>query len=182
MRELTGLLCYKVGQAILPAAAFQAASSGALGKRRQKAGGSQDWLPHLVIVAGLVSFGPAIAASNETFKARLSTVAMDLSMRADIAGTGSVTALLAGNKLSITGSFEGLSTPATVARIHVGRVTGVRGPAVFNLTVSAATSGKVGGEVDLTAEQVDSLKKGRFYVQIGSEKAPDGNLWGWLLH
>jgi hypothetical protein len=40
-----------VGQAILPAAAFQAALSGdeevfAPGERRLKAGGSQDWLPH----------------------------------------------------------------------------------------------------------------------------------------
>jgi hypothetical protein len=40
-----------VGQAILPAAAFQAALSGyervfAPAKRRLKAGGSQDWLPH----------------------------------------------------------------------------------------------------------------------------------------
>src|SRR5260370_29045919 len=129
-----------------------------------------------------VSFGLSVAASNEeTFKARLSTVAMDLSMRANITGTGSVTARLAGNKLSIAGSFEGLRTPATVARIHVGRVTGVRGPAIFDLTVSAATSGTVSGVVDLTAEQIDSLKKGRLYVQLCSEKAPDGNLWGWLL-
>jgi hypothetical protein len=40
-----------VGQAILPAAAFQAAISGDAqvferGERRLKAGGSQDWPPH----------------------------------------------------------------------------------------------------------------------------------------
>jgi hypothetical protein len=35
-----------VGQAIMPAAAFQAASASP-GKRRLKAGGSQDWLPHI---------------------------------------------------------------------------------------------------------------------------------------
>jgi len=130
----------------------------------------------------LVSFGLSMAAPNEeTFKARLSTVAMDLSMRANIAGTGSVTARLVGNKLSIAGAFDGLRSPATVARIHEGRVTGVRGPAIFDLTVSAATSGTVSGSVDLTAEQIESLKKGRLYVQLSSEKAPDGNLWGWLL-
>ena len=123
-----------------------------------------------------------IAAPNEeAFKARLSTVAMDLSMRANVAGTGSVTARLAGNKLSIAGSFEGLRTPATVARIHVGRVMGVRGAAIFDLTVSGATSGTIGGTVDLNPEQIDNLKKGRLYVQLSSEKAPDGNLWGWLL-
>jgi hypothetical protein len=42
-----------VGQAILPAAAFQAAFPVparilARGKRRLKAGGSQDWLPHFI--------------------------------------------------------------------------------------------------------------------------------------
>jgi hypothetical protein len=42
-----------VGQAILPAAAFQAALLGeprilTFGKRRLKAGSSQDWLPHVV--------------------------------------------------------------------------------------------------------------------------------------
>ena len=41
-----------VGQAILPAAAFQAALSKharvfAPAQRRLKAGGTQDWLPHL---------------------------------------------------------------------------------------------------------------------------------------
>jgi len=43
-----------VGQAILPAAAFQAALSGlshvfALVKRRLKGGCSQDWLPHKIL-------------------------------------------------------------------------------------------------------------------------------------
>jgi hypothetical protein len=35
-----------VGRAILPAAAFQAARCA--DHRRLKAGGSQDWLPHLL--------------------------------------------------------------------------------------------------------------------------------------
>src|SRR5260370_17814925 len=103
----------------------------------------------------LVSFGLSAAASNEElFKARLSTIAMDLSMRANVAGTGSVTARLAGNKLSIAGSFEGLRTPATVARIHEGRVTGVRVPAIFDLTISAATTGTVSEASDLTTQQI----------------------------
>jgi hypothetical protein len=28
---------------------------------------------------------------------------------------------------------------------------------------------------------VADLDKGRLYVQLQSEKAPDGNLWGWLM-
>ena len=121
------------------------------------------------------------AQGQETFKARLSPVAIDATMKANVAGTGSVSAVLTGTKLTITGSFDGLRSPATVARVHQGLATGVRGSAVQDLTVSKATNGMITGSFDLTAEQVENLRKGRLYVQIHSEKAPDGNLWGWLL-
>jgi len=35
--------------------------------------------------------------------------------------------------------------------------------------------------VQLSEVQLAALKNGSFYVQIHSEKAPDGNLWGWIL-
>jgi len=123
----------------------------------------------------------ALAQGQETFKARLSPVAMDATMKANVAGTGSVSAVLAGAKLSSAGSFDGLRSPATVAHLHQGVATGVRGPAILDLTVSNATNGTIAGSFDLTTEQVENLRKGRLYVQIHSEKAPDGNLWGWLL-
>jgi hypothetical protein len=52
---------------------------------------------------------------------------------------------------------------------------------VFDLTVIPGTSGKVSGSFDLSPSQVEDLARERFYVQLHSEKAPDGNLWGWLL-
>ena len=36
-------------------------------------------------------------------------------------------------------------------------------------------------ERTLLAKQIENLERGRWYVQIHSQKAPDGNLWGWLL-
>ena len=33
----------------------------------------------------------------------------------------------------------------------------------------------------LTPAQVQELSASRYYVQLHSEKAPDGNLWGWLM-
>ena len=118
--------------------------------------------------------------SGETFKARLSPMPIDMSMMAAIAGSGSVTAVLGGRKLTISGTFVGLRSPATVARIHRGP-KGIRGPAIFDLAVSQATSGTISGSLDLTPTQVDDLRNSRLYVQIYSERAPDGNLWGWLL-
>ena len=105
-------------------------------------------------------------------------------MQATVAGAGSVSAVLTGTKLSISGTFEGLRSPATIAQVHKAPIRGVRGPVVFDLAVSKAsngTSGTVSGSLDLTPLQLADLEKGRLYVQLHSEKAPDGNLWGWLL-
>ena len=67
--------------------------------------------------------------------------------------------------------------------MHKGPIRGVRGPVVFDLTVAKtdASSGTLSGTADLTAVQMADLEKGRLYVQLHSEKAPDGNLWGWIM-
>jgi CHRD domain-containing protein len=123
----------------------------------------------------------AQAQSAKTFKARLAPVPIDVTMQSTIAGTGSVTATLTGTKLTVTGTFSGLKSPATTAQMHKSAVRGVRGPVAFDLTVLPGTSGTIGGSVDLTELQLADLQNGRLYVQLHSEKAPNGNLWGWLL-
>ena len=120
------------------------------------------------------------AQGGDKLTARLSPVPVEAATVAGITGSGSATATLTGTTLAITGTFEGLRSPATVAHLHLG-MKGVRGPAIFDLTVSKATSGTIGGKLTLNRAQVEDLKKDRFYVQINSEKAPEGNLWGWLL-
>jgi CHRD domain len=132
-------------------------------------------------LAAIWLVAPLAAQAPETYKARLAPVPVEAKTRAGIAGIGSATATLSGGKLSITGSFEGLKSPATEAKIHQGPVTGVRGPAILDLTIAHATGGSLNAALDLTPQQIESLKKGRLYIQIDSEKAPDGNLWGWLL-
>ena len=128
--------------------------------------------------------GLALSQPPSTFKVRLSPVASDATMRATVAGAGSASATLNGARLTITGSFEGLKSAATIAQIHSGVATGVRGPFILDLTVSkagAGTSGTISGSFELTPAQATSLRRGQLYIQIHSEKAPDGNLWGWLL-
>lgn len=118
---------------------------------------------------------------EEKFTIRLSPVPRDLQMAANVGGDGSATAVLVGSRLTITGSFKGLRSPATIAQLRRGSVTGVRGAASKELIVSKSTSGTIAGSVDLSPSEIEGLQKGQFYVQIHSEKAPDGNLWGWLL-
>jgi hypothetical protein len=134
-----------------------------------------------VLGIGLFALGLALAQSGETYKARLTALPADARTRPELAGIGSASAVLTGSKLAITGSFEGLRSAATTAQLHSAVAAGVRGPAIQDLTVSKATSGTISGSVDLTAPQVESLKKGGLYIQIQSEKAPDGVIWGWLL-
>jgi hypothetical protein len=135
-------------------------------------------------LAAALSAGVVSAQSAKTFKARLSPVPLDVAMQATVAGTGSISAVLTGMKLAVTGTFEGLRSPATIAQVHKGPVRGVRGPVAFELTVSKAadgTSGTLAGTIELTSIQLADLEKGRLYIQVHSEKAPEGNLWGWLL-
>src|SRR5580692_11204653 len=137
-----------------------------------------------LLAAALLSLASAGAAQNgqsaETFKARLSPVPISVAMMSTIAGYGSPTATLTGKQLTIQGTFEGLRSPATTAQIHRGP-KGIPGPAILDLTVANAMTGTVSGTIELTPDQIADLRNGRLYVQIQSERAPDGNLWGWLL-
>jgi hypothetical protein len=121
-----------------------------------------------------------LAQGAGTFTARLGIVPVDANNQPFVSGTGAVTAVLKGSTLSVSGTFSGLQSPATIAQIHVAP-KGIRGPAVLDLTITKATSGTLQGELPLSTAQVDHLRRGRLYVQVHSEKAADGNLWGWLL-
>lgn len=138
------------------------------------------------VAVALFLFVLAAAAQNapnaEAFKARLSPVPINISMMSTVAGSGSLTATLQGKQLTIQGTFEGLRSPATTAQIHRG-AKGIPGPAIpgLDINVTKAQKGAVSGMLELTPDQIADLRSGRLYIQIQSERAPDGNLWGWLL-
>ena len=135
----------------------------------------------LAMGLGVGWFGiPSAAQSGDTYKTRLSALPADAKTRPDLAGTGSVTAVLSGTKLSVNGTFDGLKTNAVSAKLHNGIVAGVRGPAFADLTISKAMTGTISGSADLNPQQLQNLKKGGIYVQIYTERPTDGTLWGWL--
>jgi hypothetical protein len=135
-----------------------------------------------VMLAVATCGAPAMAAQNgEMYRTRLSVVPLDVAMQATVAGQGSVTATLNGNKLTVTGTAQGLRSPATVAHIHRG-APGIPGPAILDLTITNTTTPTISGTVELSPSMVDDLKNGQLYVQLSSERAPDGNLRGWLMH
>jgi CHRD domain len=127
----------------------------------------------MCVAAGVLAAVSAVGGEQaaRTFAARLSTVPIDLPMAATIAGLGSARAELKGHTLAITGEYKGL---------HRGP-KGIRGPAFADLKASGGTEGTISGTIELTQQQIDDLGRSWFYIQLHSEKAPDGNLWGWLL-
>lgn len=137
-------------------------------------------LRQAVAVAAL-SCWAVVGFAQDSFEARLSIVPINRSNQAATTGVGSARATLDGNRLTIEGRFEGLQGPATVARLHLGAATGVRGDAIHDLTVTTAPAGELSGSIRLSNREVTALREGRLYIQIHSESAPDGNLWGWLL-
>jgi hypothetical protein len=95
-------------------------------------------------------------------------------------GSGSATATLEGDMLTIKGHFEGMNSPATTA--HLRRAPrGLRGPTVAELLVTKSTSGTIEGTLKLSAADVAALRSGAYYVQLQSALNKDGHLRGWLL-
>src|SRR5205823_12147785 len=95
-------------------------------------GGIMTFTHYIAIAA--VALSLAAAQSRETFKARLSAVPADARTRAELTGSGTASATLDGTKLTVTGSFEGLHTAATMAQLHNAVAAGVRGPVIADLT------------------------------------------------
>src|SRR5579871_3582688 len=108
-------------------------------------------VPALVIIAAVL---PNPAHAQDSFKTRLAPVPIDERLAPVIKGRGSVSVTLSGSKLTITGTFEGMRSPATGARLLQSKMTGIRGDAIQDLTVSKAASGDISGAVNLTPPQV----------------------------
>jgi hypothetical protein len=136
-----------------------------------------------ICVAALLVAMPAWAAgaTKEMFDARLSPSPLTDGTRINITGEGRALVQWDGHILSVSGDFRGLATNATTAALHDGLGIGIPGPKAFDLTVTPGVSGTISGSLALTAKQAAALRAGHFYVQINSQKAPDGNLTGWLL-
>ncbi len=132
----------------------------------------------LALLAATPAFSPAWA---ESFDTRLSPSPLTDGTRINVTGEGQALVEWDGNILSVSGNFAGLATNATSAELYDGQGIGILGPKAFDLSVTQGTSGTIWGSLQLTRKQLADLRAGHFYMQINSQKAPDGNLTGWLL-
>lgn len=118
--------------------------------------------------------------AQEVYRARLSPMPTTPQSVADITGEGEVILTLNGNALSVEGNFSGMSSATTMGHIHNGPPA-QPGPVIHRLEVTAALSGNISAELELTDEQVTALRNNELYVQIHSENNAPGELRGWIF-
>ena len=118
--------------------------------------------------------------AQEVYRARLSPMPTTPQTVTDITGEGEVILTLNGNALSVEGNFSGMSSATTMGHIHNGPPA-QPGPVVHRLEVTAAPSGNISAELELTDEQVTALRNNELYVQIHSENNAPGELRGWIF-
>jgi hypothetical protein len=121
-----------------------------------------------------------VNAQTTVYRARLSEMPVSPQTYREITGVGEVFANLNGSTLTVTGSFEGMSSAASAAHVH-NAPKAMNGPPIGALDPTALPSGEVSGELELTAEQVEALRNEELYIVIHSENNPGGELRGWLF-
>lgn len=104
-------------------------------------------------------------------------------------GAGSVTAVLDGAKLDVTGNYSTLSGPATNAHIHGPADAANTGGVVCPLTVTEganAGTGTLAGSCDIsetasaTTLTAANLNAGMYYVNVHTTLNPGGEIRGQL--
>jgi hypothetical protein len=132
------------------------------------------------VALAAIAMGSLPAFAVENYQTNIGPIPLDGRNRVNVLGRGSVLATLDGGRFTLHGKFAGLATPATGAHLCLANVMGGTGAAIHDVAVTQAQSGEVSGTVMLTAEQIVALKAGKIYLLLDSQKAPNGNLWGWF--
>lgn len=129
---------------------------------------------------------PTVAESEnlDSLVGRLDSVAYTNETRHLVSGEGRVTAtILGGRTVTLTGAYSGLASPATSIRVLKGPRTGVPGREELALFTVAkpSTSGEFSQTLRLSKMNMSALAAGQIYLQIATESAPDGAIWGWII-
>ena len=99
--------------------------------------------------------------------------------------SGTATATLDGDELTVTGTFSGLSSDlqevaGSAAHVHQAAM-GANGPVVFSLTVTAGAGGRTGsftGTRSLSGDEQKAFKDGLFYVNVHTVNYMGGEVRG----
>ena len=93
-------------------------------------------------------------------------------------GSGMVYLDRASKKLLWEISYNDLSSPVTAAHFHGPVGPGVAAGVQLKIAPTNATTNRIAGEATLTDEQMRQVLGGLWYVNIHTEKYPDGEIRG----
>ena len=125
-------------------------------------------------------FSASAVAQSGTFRARLSPMPTTPQTVTTITGEGEVILTLDGNTLTVSGTFAGMNSAATMAHVHNGPPA-QPGPVVHQLEITKMPAGEISAVLELTDEQVTALHNNALYIQVHSETNPPGELRGWVF-
>lgn len=98
--------------------------------------------------------------------------------------TGTATATLDGDELTVQGAFSGLQSDLLTVSGSAGHIhqaaTGVNGAILFNLSLTSTDqrNGTFTGKKDLSSAEQDAFEKGLLYVNIHTTGNPNGEIRG----
>ena len=99
------------------------------------------------------------------------------------AGVGGCTVTLddVTGQVTVNGSFQSLSSNATLAHLHGPAPVGANAGILINLTETGGTSGNVTGGGILSAANVTNMLNGLTYLNIHTVNNPNGELRGQVV-
>jgi hypothetical protein len=121
-----------------------------------------------------------IFAQSTQYRARISEMPVSPQTYREITGVGEVFATLSGSTLTVTGTFEGMSSAASAVHVH-NAPKAMNGPPIGALEATPLPSGEVSGALELTSDQIEALRNEELYIVVHSENNPGGELRGWLF-
>jgi hypothetical protein len=128
---------------------------------------------------GLTSRGQA---ATTTFKAALNATSEVPPNQSPATGEATVTLDPATNTITWSGTFSGLTGPATAAHIHGPAPAGKNaGVILWISTKGSAFNSPFQGTAQITPEQAADLAAGNYYVNIHTAANPGGEVRGQLM-
>lgn len=140
----------------------------------------QSIVPSAMLFAAMLFLALPAPSSAQQFRARLSPLPVSAGSVTRITGEGIVEATLSGSQLTVNGTFDGLSSAATGAHLHLGPPA-QPGPVAARLEITPAQAGTISGTLSLTPGQVTALNANSLYVQVHSQNNAGGEIRGWLF-
>lgn len=127
------------------------------------------------VSAALLFVAPFAQAEKVKFSTDLTSAAVVPPTDSKAKGSAEVTVDTDAKKVNWTVKIDGLTGEATAAHIHGPASEKEQAPPVIDMSANIMQ-----GSADITPEQWEALKDGKYYINIHTAKFPDGEIRGQL--